>query len=530
MANEDIGFTDYTDWSWLQALGFEDFRFPETQYGVSPVDFRPALGDQVFEDPFGPPVQPAFEITPEFQSLLQNVPPEDLRDWGVDTTTGQIVDTKTGKSPESLSARDAAIIAAVQKQPTWQDRLLQFGIPTAAALAGTGVARLITGGPTTVKLPELTGPGPVATAGQNTLLTALTSPALRNALTLAQGGDGTWSLPGTPGMPSATGGQDLERLIRSALTGQRTIADLATAAAGREFGAAEEEAPLQRLYRLAALAQLPAFMARPGQADAMAPLLQAYAAANLPPAGPMTDPTTAALTAELEAAFAGKLDPETERRIAEARTSLRNTLAAQLLINPGDVELTTPGAQRMAEFERNAEELRGGQRRQTISTLAPIEQQRRQFNVTTPLLTRMQNLGLLLPEERIRTLSDDERRRVGLAEQLTFSGLGRINPATTAGTLSNLLPISPLLGIQQTDADRQLQNALRVQAALSGFQAETQGNRDLATAINQAFGIGASALAPRASSTMDLLPLMLAGGMMSRTPGTPLSAESLMVG
>jgi hypothetical protein len=182
---------------------------------------------------------------------------------------------------------------------------------------------------------------------------------------------------------------------------------------------------------------------------------------------PLDDPIQTGLGTELSRAFEGKLaNPEMEREIEQGRETLRNQLMQQL--GTTTPELTTAGAQRMAEFEFRAKAMREQDRRSIIAAYSPMEESRRRFATEFPEARYQRRLSIVMPEERARSefayqaprnfymgqlnslipmglsaerdAQANRARRFG--ETLSLTDLGRRNAVAATGAGSSIFPVS----------------------------------------------------------------------------------------
>lgn len=490
-------------------MAFEAF---DDDFGFTPEDFR--LTRELATNVEIPQNFFAFEPTDTAVPTLQGFSPgQDSIDFNsmtdaqfnkflgqgdeglfVDTGTGQLVNA--AGSPFSQAQIDA-MAASVEEQvrsgqapPGILDALNKFlgtnlgKIAGSLALggAGLGLARAVTGGGQTFTPPASQPALPAVQSARDALNQILT-------------GGGT------------TSAQDLQSLIRQSIAGQRTIADLSSARAGRELAMDTQQAPLEQAIRMQALGELPSYLSggtpsiattAPTAAMGFTPLtingtaipnwyigpngqpmlfnqqtgmLQPAQAGALPSSSltPMNDPIQEALANEVLKASRGETsDPLLERTLAQQARDLETRLFRQ--VGPG-YATSTPGSQALAEQNAMDAIARSQNRRQTITSLAPLEAQRRQFNLTFP--------------ESVRT--------TGFNERTNLTTLGRTNPAAAFTTLSQMVPIAPLFGLSDAAATTRQNEAIQNQFALDAFKAGQTEQSRLAEAITKLFGTAAGA-------------------------------------
>lgn len=251
--------------------------------------------------------------------------------------------------------------------------------------------------------------------------------------------------------------------------------------------------------------------------------LRARIGGTLAPAQPLSDEIQQMLAAEIGRVAGGQIsNPALERRLAEEERAQREFLARALGPN---YELSTAGQAALGELRQRQTAIREEDRRTTLATLSPLEESRRRFGIEFPEATRARELGLLLPEERARAefgyqaprslrlselglLAPESRARYqfgrtqpleearfgeavrsrGFEERLGLTGLGRTQPVQTAQTLGQMVPISPLLGIE-TEATRAQREALQTQAAIESFRAQQAESASLAQQLGSVFGL-----------------------------------------
>lgn len=329
---------------------------------------------------------------------------------------------------------------------------------------GMGLAAALAPGGSALRLPEATQ-NPVLAAGQRTTLDTIFGQAdpvagIRQAvLTGALAPEAAVTALRTLGVtdPEAlvrsfqaggglTGEAALRATISSSLGGQAEVAEALRQAAERERVAAAGEAPIQALIRALSLAKVPEYLLTPEPADVVG-------------AG-IRDRVLKALVGQ-------EVDPALERRIGEEREKLLLGLA-KMYGRPGQETEGTVGGALVQGFDTRANELR--------------------YNVNRDIL------ALLAPQEQARTAYRAGRRDTGLTQATALSTLGRTSPAQLAGSMATMVPIQPLLGINDA-AERQFIDNLRAQAVIGAFNAENTAAQNQAAAINRLFGTAASALA-----------------------------------
>ena len=311
---------------------------------------------------------------------------------------------------------------------------------------------------------------------------------------------------------TASAADDLQAAIRGSLAGQRNVADIALAASARELAAGMEQAPGERAARLTALGQVPDYLRTPATttgalttgerlSQMIARLLpQQPGATMLDAAGQPIGPGRAstivpsAYSDEIQGGIArmvmdaieGRLESPLARDFADEERQLRARLLSQL--GPG-YENSTSGVVALQKL-RESQDIRKQQYRiGTISTLAPQEAARRTFNITDPRSAYLSTLNAFLPAESSRAALGEDVARAGLTSRTALaSGFGRIPTPQTQTTLSSIVPIQPLLGLEDASRSRQLQDALQTQAALSAFNVEGADRVATAKSVADLFG------------------------------------------
>ena len=433
-----------------------------------------------------------------------------------------------------------------QDQSVWDNatKYLQQNAPKILTSLGIGalgivIAKAVAGEPPTFEAPTPTAPLASVASARGALEQALTTtpgsvaPTIRGVptqavfayLTADQAGRATLA-QSYPGIAEAavalsngegiqatgTASQDLQAAIRGALAGQRNVADTALAASARELAAGMEQAPAERAVRLAALSQVPGYLQTPGvTAGAMTTgeQLSQMIARLLPqqptstildqngnPIGTSTyrtiipsqysDEIQAGIGRMVMDAIEGRLESPLARDFADEERQLRARLLSQLGPTYEGSTLGTRALQDLRESQdiRKQQYLLG-----TISSLAPQEAARRQFNITTPETAFNARLNAFLPAESARANLGQTVQQAGLANTTALaSGFGRTPTPQTQTTLSSIVPIQPLLGLEDASRSRQLQDALSTQAALNAFNLTAADKSATAKSIADLFG------------------------------------------
>ena len=180
-------------------------------------------------------------------------------------------------------------------------------------------------------------------------------------------------------------------------------------------------------------------------------------------------------------AIEGRLESPLARDFADEERQLRARLLSQL--GPG-YENSTSGVVALQKL-RESQDIRKQQYRfGTISSLAPQEATRRQFNITDPRSAYLSLLTPMLSAESARAGFGEDVRQRGLANTTGIAtNFGRIPTPQTQTTLSSIVPIQPLLGLEDASRSRQLQDALGTQAALNAFNLQVTDRQKMADAI-----------------------------------------------
>lgn len=161
---------------------------------------------------------------------------------------------------------------------------------------------------------------------------------------------------------------------------------------------------------------------------------------------PYSDPVQVALQKELMSVLGGSgVSPTTTTRQAREMAATRAQLYQQL--GP-DYELTTAGQTALNQLAQrhNAEQF--DERRATVSSYAPLEQSRAQFAYAAP------------------TARTGQRQNI----------------------LASIAPTQPMLNYGGIDRANLYNTQLQDQAALTGYQGETQNQRELAAGVGQLGG------------------------------------------
>ena len=259
---------------------------------------------------------------------------------------------------------------------------------------------------------------------------------------------------------------------------------------------------------------------------------------------PLEDPYQAGIGAELQRALDGKVaNALLERQIIQGRETLMNQLRQQLGTNTP--ELTTAGAQRLAEYDFAATAMVEQDRRAVIAAYSPLEQSRRQFNTTFPEDRFQRRVSIALPEERIRTqfaaefpetrfrnriatLAPEERlrtqfnfrtprtlrldelnstvanaqaaerfgesrRAARFDETSRLTSLGRRPVIASAAAASGILPVAGLTGINSAEES----SRAAFQAAMNAATQRDANNNATATNIARLFAQAFGALNPQ---------------------------------
>lgn len=414
---------------------------------------------------------------------------------------------------------------------------------TALGVGGLGIviARAVAGEPPKFEAPTPTAPLASVASARAALEQALTTtpgsvaPAIRGVptqavfayltadaagrATLAQSypgiADAAMALSNGEGIQATgTASQDLQAAIRGALAGQRNVADTALAASARELAAGMEQAPAERAVRLQALSQVPGYLQTPSVttgAMTTGEQLSQMIARLLPqqptstildqngnPIGTSTartivpsqysDEIQGGIARMVMDAIEGRLESPLARDFADEERQLRARLLSQL--GP-TYEGSTLGIRALQDL-RESQDIRKQQYRiGTISTLAPQEAARRQFNITTPETAFNARLNTLLPAESSRANLGQTVQQAGLANTTALaSTFGRTPTPQTQTTLSSIVPIQPLLGLQDAATSQRLQDMLGAQTALNAFNLENQDRQNIARSIA---GLGTTA-------------------------------------
>ena len=299
--------------------------------------------------------------------------------------------------------------------------------------------------------------------------------------------------------PSEAGAAaDLESVFRLGMAGQRNVADTALGQSARELGAQVEQAPEERAIRLSQLEQIPGLT---GPTRTLAPTLATgqrlsgaigETLADRPQEGTyrdpaqVRDPISEGLRAQIQAVMGGDLPtPELTRSFLAEEQQLRNELMKAH--GPG-YETSSPGIEAIQKLRESQDVRRQQYKMQTLSSLVPMEETRRQFNIREPESKFTGRLAAFMPGElqRASFAEDVQGKRLGQATGLA-QGLGRVPGPQTSTTLSSLVPIQSVLGLDAAGNAVNQQNQLQNQAALEAFRAGGQSSSETASSIAKLF-------------------------------------------
>lgn len=315
----------------------------------------------------------------------------------------------------------------------------------------------------------------------------------RGALTSAISGTGT---------PAS----DLEQAYRSAISGQRTLAQWTAGSAAREFAQEAALAPPAYDIRRQAVGAMPGLMG-PTAATAgiarTAPLLQARVEESLrnPAVAAryaMPDRGRELIEQEIDRVVSGQAsNPELERRIFEARRDEEDRLAR--VHGPGWRD-STAGQNALAALSQRETEARETDRRTTLATYLPQQASRMEWGYRFPREADRSLVGQSL--DTARFLEADRSGRLG--ENAALFRFGTVPRNELVTTLSQYVPLAPLAGLGEDAAARGQHQALINQAALASFQGRSQSERDLAAAFASLGGLVAGSL-PRPEQRVRLV-------------------------
>lgn len=211
---------------------------------------------------------------------------------------------------------------------------------------------------------------------------------------------------------------------------------------------------------------------------------------NAPDLPRQIDPIRLEIASEVSRALRGETpSPLLDRLAREETEGERNRLFARL---GAGFETSSPGIEALARM-RDSQAMRAEQnRQQTFATLMPQEFARRQAEYANPLAA-IQTLGA---GEMDRARFATGERMTGLAERLALLGMGRTSPSALAQSLSAYVPITPLLGLDATNASNMAGYHAANQAAIANFNAQNQSDAATAAAISGLFGTAAGAFRP----------------------------------
>jgi len=500
------------------AAGFgNDFQTAwEEMYGTDFAQQSRVLQQDIFSDTLDPEsraIIDAFSVDPATKQLY-------FHDEAVTHGNADAVLAQLGTSGGAIGQAAKQAAAQAAKEPDKKGGILDtvneflksplgkiVGMLGLGAV-GVGMGQLVAGSPGTFTLPPGAQPLPAQQAAQEALTRAVTE----------------------------SGTDNLYSLLRSGVVGQRTLADLLAASAGRELMTEAEQAPAERGIRLQALSQIPGYLSPPlGATTAGAtmtpagPTLAAAAPTYSPvqgqpnvfagPGGALYtyDAVTGGLTPQ-----AGTGTPATGPAGPPSGPSLSATApgpgSEYYPVNPAtlydpieeglrkELMRSFQGQFANPELERQLAEQERILRKSLYDQLGPgyelstpgiqalaterarhnelREKDRRQtISAYAPLQQSRQQFSLAFPE----TL-----RRTGLQESQSLMTTGRRTAPELSTTLNTLVPISPLLGIESTAAADRARANLETDLAFKNFQSQETARSNLAASISGLFGLAGS--------------------------------------